>query len=308
MASIEKPLVTIFRTGEDYTEPNVHIVRGCEDLINLRRAAKSDGRLYIDVAGTTYPHPAYSVIRAADNNHWRDQYVFEYVVAGRGHIECAGQRITVGAGDLYFLNRLHAHRYYAAPEDPFEKLWINVSGRLVNTLVELYGISAGVVVRHCNVEDEFRDIHAALRKLTRENHADIFAEVARYILHFIQILSRPETDSTIDIDTLNRAEQIRRYIDDRGGYNVSLGELADHFNLNPAYLAQSFRAACGMSPTQYIAARRIDAAKTMLLNAATPVGEIADTLRFSSSQHFSTAFKAATGMTPGQYRKSNKSE
>ncbi len=306
MPSIEKKIVRLQTAGDVYQEANARIVRGQEALIIIARHYRSDGHLYIDIAGTTMPDARYSVTRSADNNHWRDQYVFEYVVAGRGHIECAGQRITVGAGDFYFLNRLHAHHYYADQDDPFEKLWINVSGRLVNTLVELYGITAGVVVRHCDVEAEFRDIHTALASLTPSSHADTFAAVARHLLHFIQILSRPEADLSPDLAAVDRIEQIRRYIDDRGGYNVTLGELAEHFCLNAAYLAQIFRDAYGLSPTQYIASRRIDAAKTMLLNASTPVGEIASILRFSSSQHFSTAFKAATGMTPGQYRKKNK--
>lgn len=306
MASIPKKIVRVHMADDVYQEMNVYIVRGKESLITIAQDYRSDGHLYIGNAGTTMGTPVYSVTRSADHIHWRDQYVFEYVMSGKGHIECAGQRITVGAGDLYFLNRLHAHHYYADQDDPFEKLWINVSGRLVNTLVELYGITAGVVVRHVDVETEFRGIHTALSAITPQNHDEVFADVARRLLHFIQILSRPEANLSPDPSAVDRIEQIRRYIDDHGGYNVTLGELADHFCLNAAYLAQIFRDAYGVSPTQYIASRRIDAAKTMLLNASTPVGEIASILRFSSSQHFSTAFKAATGMTPGQFRRKNK--
>ena len=64
-----------------------------------------DDLLYIDCVGITLPCADYDVIREEGHNHWRDQYVFEYVLSGRGHIECNNRYYDVGPGDLYFLNR-----------------------------------------------------------------------------------------------------------------------------------------------------------------------------------------------------------
>lgn len=284
--------------------PNVHIVRGDEEVFSIDHTDWNvDDLLYIDIVGTTLPSADYCAVREEGHNHWRDQYVFEYVLSGRGTIECGRQTYTVGPGDLYFLNRLHSHRYYADPDDPFCKLWINVSGRLVNSLVELYGISEGVVVRHHDAEGVFREMHSLVAGLTTENRSDVCNALGLHIHALLQILARSDQREADIHDNANRALQIKRYIDQNNNFDLSLDDIAAHFFLNKVYLTRVFRAAYGVTPKQYILSRRIEAAKNMLSNSGTSMQEIAALLHFASTQHFSAAFHRAVGMTPGEYRR-----
>ena len=59
----------------------------------------------------------------------------------------------------------------------------------------------------------------------------------------------------------------------------------------------------GYTPKQYILDRKMQAARTMLEEDYDTIAEIADTLHFSSSQHFSASFKKSTGVSPDAYRK-----
>jgi AraC family transcriptional regulator len=58
-----------------------------------------------------------------------------------------------------------------------------------------------------------------------------------------------------------------------------------------------------VSPHQYILARRIERAKSMLRDPRHSIVDVALACGFSSQAHLSAMFKRSTGVTPGTYRK-----
>lgn len=72
------------------------------------------------------------------------------------------------------------------------------------------------------------------------------------------------------------------------------------------HLARIFAAENGEPPSQYILARRLELARSILADphrSATPVGAIAGRTGFASQSYFSRAFKARFGVTPLQVRR-----
>ena len=84
---------------------------------------------------------------------------------------------------------------------------------------------------------------------------------------------------------------------------MSLDDIVRHFFLNKSYIISIFSAKYGYTPKQYILDRKMQAARTMLEEDYDTIAEIADTLHFSSSQHFSASFKKNIGVSPDAYRK-----
>lgn len=85
---------------------------------------------------------------------------------------------------------------------------------------------------------------------------------------------------------------------------IRVSELADELGLTPQYLSKLFRSEVGMTISEYIMSRRIQAAENMLkFSDYTPL-DISNYLNFSSHSHFISAFRRHTGMTPKQYRES----
>jgi AraC family transcriptional regulator len=84
----------------------------------------------------------------------------------------------------------------------------------------------------------------------------------------------------------------------------SLRELAELCRISVRQLTRSFRAVRGRSVGEYVAERQITHAMR-LLAADESVGSIATTLGFSSSSNFCSAFRRATGVTPGQYQQTS---
>lgn len=88
-------------------------------------------------------------------------------------------------------------------------------------------------------------------------------------------------------------------------YNgIRVQELADKLGLTPQYLSKLFKQEVGVTISDYIMSRRIQAAKNMLKFSDYSPLDIGNYLNFSSHSHFISCFRKHTGMTPRQYRES----
>ncbi len=74
-----------------------------------------------------------------------------------------------------------------------------------------------------------------------------------------------------------------------------LGQSYDH-------QARVFRRAYGVTPLQYVTARRIERAKNLLRDSGQPIASIARTLGFDDVAYFNRLFRRVEGVTPGTYR------
>ncbi|AHC37793.1 AraC family transcriptional regulator [Pseudomonas fluorescens] len=93
-------------------------------------------------------------------------------------------------------------------------------------------------------------------------------------------------------------EYIEHHLEDP----ISLGQLAGMCALSEYHFARMFRQSFGLPPHQYLLARRLARAQTLLRGASLPLGEIALACGFSSASHFTHRFRQALGATPGEYR------
>jgi AraC family transcriptional regulator len=66
---------------------------------------------------------------------------------------------------------------------------------------------------------------------------------------------------------------------------------------------RAFQESTGSSPHRYVLALRIEAAKRRLSDTDDSLTSIALSSGFSHSQHFSAAFRQATGMRPSDFRR-----
>ncbi len=82
---------------------------------------------------------------------------------------------------------------------------------------------------------------------------------------------------------------------------VRIATLADDIGVHPVHLARVFRAHYRMPLGTYLRSLRLDWAARQLLTS-TPLTDIAASAGFVDQSHFTRAFRAHTGLTPGQYR------
>jgi len=84
---------------------------------------------------------------------------------------------------------------------------------------------------------------------------------------------------------------------------VTVGEMAAFCALSEAHFAHMFRASFGVAPHEWIVARRVERAAALLQGRHAPsLDEVARATGHAGASHLVRRFKAAWGLTPGQYR------
>ncbi|MQX37779.1 helix-turn-helix domain-containing protein [Roseospira navarrensis] len=100
----------------------------------------------------------------------------------------------------------------------------------------------------------------------------------------------------------SRQRRIATFIDGNLDRRVSLNEMAGVVGLGSSHFRTVFRATFGQSPSRYLHERRIEKAKTLLLDPNRTIVDIALEVGYSSHGHFTTVFRKVTGTTPSRFR------
>jgi AraC family transcriptional regulator len=102
-----------------------------------------------------------------------------------------------------------------------------------------------------------------------------------------------------------QAKRVIGYINDRLAERILTKELAELVNLSTSHFFRAFRVSIGLSPCDYIARRRIDAARERMRLTMAPISQIALAVGFAEQSSFCRAFRRIVGQTPIQWRREN---
>ncbi len=141
----------------------------------------------------------------------------------------------------------------------------------------------------------------------------LLVSVVGYYLGYVAVyksITQPKVErvkTPITRTGQNTLEKIISYIEEEKHYlnpDISLTEIATHFNISSGYLSQLFNARGDQNFNDYINELRINASKKMLLedqfNNYT-IESIGIECGFKSKSNFYTSFKKFTGKTPKNY-------
>lgn len=145
-----------------------------------------------------------------------------------------------------------------------------------------YNLSDAYIQRidKCTAEEE---IHAIHRELV-EDYAKRMRDIIKH-----ELFSKPVS---LCMD----------YIYNHLHSKITLKELAETADLSESYLSKLFRRELGVTISQYIAQKRVEAAENLLKYSDYSCIDISNYLCFNSESYFIQVFKSYTKMTPKEYR------
>ena len=238
-------------------------------------------------AGISYPNPKYDIRRTAYSS-----YSFEYVISGKGTVTENGQTVYLQAGDVYILHQGKSHHYYSNPADPWEKIWINVSGTFIKDLLSVYHIESPIIF------PGFHDGSYLERMLQAAEDGEVVKEKIAMILHeFVAALS-----NFLNQKSISPAYIMRDYINRNFDKNITIYELCNLIHHSKSRTIQLFRNEFGMTPYAYIMDNKVQMAKILLEKTDLTIKEVSQRLGFSNPHNFSAFLKKITGTTPTEYR------
>lgn len=89
--------------------------------------------------------------------------------------------------------------------------------------------------------------------------------------------------------------------------NVSLFEVATACGLSPTYFARSFKRTTGTPPYRWLLLQRLEKARSLLRSTDDSLADIAAACGFVDQSHFTRAFSRAIGISPGAWRRHQRS-
>ena len=96
--------------------------------------------------------------------------------------------------------------------------------------------------------------------------------------------------------------RVREHVEGHLSESMDLAELAAVAGLSVYHFTRAFKQSAGVTPHHYLVRRRIERAQEMLARSGLPLSEIALATGFSDQSHLSRHFRQMLGMTPGQFR------
>lgn len=261
----------------------------------IKSPPKTDNPLFgIQLCGTSFCDGSYYINRPQSKIH-----CFEYIIRGCGTVVSNGQKLHPREGDVYFLKAGDDHLYYSDAKDPWTKIWFNIKGSLIDSLIEQYGIADIRLFRNCRVlglfEDFVKNVGGGMDIRSVENQN---AVIVHQIIQCMAECARPADNRYSD-----DAMILRDFIDLNYNRHVRTEELSELIFRSQSQTIRIFKKNFGIAPYEYALKRRMQVACQLLKNTRMPIREIASSLGFSNEHYFSSCFKAQTGITPGKYRK-----
>jgi len=100
---------------------------------------------------------------------------------------------------------------------------------------------------------------------------------------------------------------VERFIDRNLDNCLRVDDLAAQVGLSRYHFLRCFKRATGISPLQYIIAKRVAFARHLLAHSSESIAAIAYAAGFSSQSHLNTIFKRHVGVTPGTFLRVHRS-
>lgn len=158
------------------------------------------------------------------------------------------------------------------------------------------------------------NIHEAIQSLFNfPSEEKLFPHFAKLKLTEILLLLNVYYQAKIETPLssqpeLERFQEIKVWITVNYNREFTLKSLARNFGLNELILKTGFKAAFGQTIRQFVIERRMNAAKSMILQNRATINEISNKVGYRSVSHFIQTFKKHFGATPAQHQTSNEKQ
>lgn len=227
-----------------------------------------------------------------------------FITGGKGHFLIRGEKCPVEKGHLLIVNPQVEHGEFSSEEHPLEYIVLGIEGlQFTPSSVQQEGLP---LIHLAPAPDSVARCMETLLDEVR-NPRPGQETICQNLLNIIILMILRQKDIRISITAFNNVSNecisIKEYIDTHFKDPITLDILAQQTHQNKFYIAHTFKEAFGISPIKYLMERRVEESKYLLEETDLTVGQIGSIIGFSSSSHYSQAFRRSTNLSPNEYRK-----
>lgn len=268
---------------------------------------------YYPVLSDEYNLPMYVLGAGARDREWhfiRDDgypsYQIIYCTRGSGVLKLGEETYNIGAGDAFYLPPQVPHEYYPVG-DIWETHWITFDGREFPQLLEHIRLDKAKVF-HINDLNAVDAIFKKIVYLMKTNYYYCGHQCSAHLYQFLIELNRVVNlqNGSQDSQKLNQLQPVIDYINNNYQKELTLVELAELIDLSPQYLCRLFKECLNLRPFEFLARKRIQQAKMLLLEDKLNINEIAAKVGYNDCSYFCAVFKKHEMLSPAEFRSLHK--
>lgn len=255
-------------------------------------------------------------------SHIHDFIEIELVISGSGIHQVGDCRIPVRSGDAFLTNIQTPHCFLSDPKSPILLYNCLFSPTLLHAdslEFEQFSLLAEELLYKRLFPDQFRKVphvhvfdgQMRLRKVfdtmyqeyidAQEGYRDIlFGCLIQLLVLFLRLYQQGDRQS--DRPFLH----LLQYLEDNYEKEISLKELSRIAFLSPNHLCKVFKDKNGVTISEFIQARRLEKVCQLLSETELSLSAIAMSVGYQDEGYLRKLFKRRYGVTPSQYRKSEK--
>ncbi len=224
-----------------------------------------------------------------------------YCTKGSGTLKLGNELIPIPPMTAIFLPANRPHEYYPN-EDVWDIHWIAPSGYAIDDVLSQFGLTEPCIFQLTDIsllEHFFRRMHESLMSDSIFGNFRASGYLYDFLIEFYRITAA-KTSTGSPNSVIAKAVD---HINSNYTSSISLEELCEISGVSKQHLCRLFQSVLNVRPMEYIAKRRIQAAKELLSHSDLSIEDIAEQTGFCSGSYFCKLFRRYEGITPTQFRK-----
>ena len=225
------------------------------------------------------------------NEHCHNCIELIYFLYGTARVITGGTSVQASFYDMIVYPKGKPHT---------ESLQFDHHQEIICLWVDIPGLEIGDIMR-------IQDKDARLKWLMEAIHAEYKSKTPNKALidHLVKSVILLIGQCYLEKQTQNdMISRVILYMQDHLRESISVQQLADMVYVSKSYLSRAFKQKTGLSLMEYLNSLRMEAAKALLAASNMNTEEIAYRAGYRSTKFFYRAFRAYTGMSTREYRKS----
>jgi AraC-like DNA-binding protein len=237
-----------------------------------------------------------------------DKFVlFQYTIAGEGHLVYGGKRYTIPKNHGFFVKIPDNHQYYyhSDSKTPWEFIFLTAEGTHVfsywNEIIEKNG---PVIVLKPNSQPiaMLWEMMRSAHDKTLQDKYDISIRLYEWIIGCLRSIDgKPEAGQ----DLPEAVSASLRFMESQYHRFLTLDEIAAAAGASKYHFCRLFVRSTGVTPIHHLTKIRIEEASRMLRQTNQSVLSIAAATGFDNSSYFGKVFRRMMGASPQQFRDSH---
>ena len=239
-----------------------------------------------------------------------DYAMLIYCTDGKGTYHIYDKTYQIEKNQYVLIPPYVPYSFEANMDDPWTIYWIHFRGKLMNSFLSPNPSPQTIL------SDEYSRQQQRIRLFEETYNSFAMGYIKEYLAYssmclYLLLSTFVFQDQFRHIGIPNHRElsfpmRVVYYMQEHIENNLSLQDLAQHFNYSESHLSFLFQKETGISPINYFIRLKIQKACQYIELTSMKLSEIAIRLGFEEPAYFSRVFTKIIGMSPSTYREKEK--